>query len=114
MGAEAGIFFEKLKGLDKLNAKKDNLDRFIVVEKGKNIVVKLKGVNKKFVDLETRYLKTFPEFKSTKYGAVIDKMKAVITHRTPDEIELEDGVDKIFSEISDEENNEKLDGNNLE
>lgn len=102
------------KGLDKLNAKKDNLDKFIVVEKGKNIVVKLKGVNKKFVDLETRYLKTFPEFKSTKYSAVIDKMKMVITHKSPDDIELEHGVDKIFSEISGVDSKEDIDGNNLE
>ena len=42
------------------------------------MIVKLKGINRKFVDLETRYLKAFPTFTSLKYGEVIDKMKEAI------------------------------------
>ena len=65
-------------GLDILNAKKDSLNRFTIVRKGKNIVVRLKGVNRTFVELETRYLKVFPQFKHVKYGVVIEKLKDTI------------------------------------
>lgn len=65
-------------GLDKLNTKKDRLSRFTIVRKGQNIVVKLKGVNKTFVELETRYLKVFPNLKHVKYGVIIEKLKETI------------------------------------
>lgn len=61
--------------LDKINSKKEVLEKFVVVEKGKNLVVKMKGVNQKFLDLETRLLRDNPAFKSTKYEVVIEKMK---------------------------------------
>ena len=65
-------------GLDILNTKKDNLNRFTIVRKGKNVVVKLKDVNKTFLELETRYFKVFPNLKHTTYGVVIDKLKETI------------------------------------
>lgn len=65
-------------GLDILNSKKESLNKFTVVKKGQNIVVKLKGVNKTFVELETRYLKAFPQFTSMKYGVIVDKLKETI------------------------------------
>lgn len=61
--------------LDKINSKKEVLERFVVVEKGKNLVVKFKGVNRKFLELETRLLRDNPAFKSTKYEVVVEKMK---------------------------------------
>lgn len=64
--------------LDKINGKKEFFNQFLIVEKGRNVIVKLKGINRKFVDLETRYLKVFPTFTSLKYGEVIDKMKEAI------------------------------------
>lgn len=65
-------------GLDILNTKKESLDRFTIVRKGKNVVVKLKDVNKTFLELETRYFKVFPNLKHTKYGEIIDKLKDTI------------------------------------
>lgn len=64
--------------LDKLNEKKTSLNRFLIVKKGRNIVVRLKGVNKTFVELETRYFKVYPRLKSFRYSTVIDKMKDFI------------------------------------
>ena len=84
--------------LDKINSKKDLLSKFIIVEKGKEIVVRLKGVNAKFLELETRYIKVFPEFKSTKYGAVIEKMKESINKNKNILAEYDD-----ISEIIDED-----------
>lgn len=75
--------------LEKLNAKKDKLERFVIVEKSKNLVVKLKGVNRRFVEAETRVLKAYPSFKSTKYGAVIKKMKHALGSKSEFE-ELEE------------------------
>ena len=75
-------------GLEKLNNKKDELDRFVIVQKGKNLIVKLKGVNTTFVALETRYLKSFPDFYSTKYNGLIKRMKSAmkikVVHRLED------------------------------
>ncbi len=64
--------------LDVLNNKKDNLSKYVVVEKGKNLVVKLKGVNKKFLDFETRYIKNNPAFHSTLYSELIEKMQEAL------------------------------------
>lgn len=61
--------------LDKINSKKEYLEKFVVVEKGKNLVVKVKGASQKFLELETRLLRDNPAFKSTKYEVVIEKMK---------------------------------------
>lgn len=75
--------------LDKINAKKDKLERFVIIEKSKNLVVKLKGVNRKFVDAETRVLKAYPGFKSTKYNAVIKKMKNALGSKSEFETDEE-------------------------
>lgn len=61
--------------LDKINSKKTILERFVVVKKGRDIVVKMKGYNQKFCDLEMRLLKDNPAFKSTQYEVIIEKMK---------------------------------------
>ena len=61
--------------LDKLNNKKEYLNRFVIVRKGKNLVVKLKGLNKTFVALEARYLKSNPAFKSLKYGELVERIR---------------------------------------
>ena len=88
--------------LDKINSKKDALDKYIVVEKGKMLVVKLKGFNAKFVDLETRYLKAYPTFISTKYSAVIDKMKAAIKKKETKDNDILGGAGVYKEDIIDE------------
>ena len=65
-------------GFDKINNKAEYLNRFAIVEKSKSIVVHMKGINKKFVGLETRILEAFPDFHSYSYSEITDKMKAII------------------------------------
>lgn len=86
--------------LDKINEKKKYFDKFLVVEKGKNLVVKLKGVNTKFVDLETHVLRAFPSFKSTLYGDLIDRMKAPFQSKTKTPLQQleEDGLQGTFDD----------------
>lgn len=64
--------------LDKINSKKEILEKFVVVEKGKDLVVKMKDVNHRYMELETRLLRDNPAFRSTRYEVVIEKMKYVI------------------------------------
>ena len=97
------------RGLDKINSKKESLEKFIVIEKGKKLVVKLKGVNRKFVDLETRYLKRFPAFTSTKYNALINKMKNALRKKDDNDLdsdaEIEADVDIDNDTRSEDDNN---------
>lgn len=74
---------------DTINNKKEYLNRFVIVEKGKDMVVRLKSVNRKFVDLETRYLKVFPSFESLKYSEVIDKMKEALKRKKSDNDDID-------------------------
>lgn len=62
---------------DDLNEKKEVLNKYRVVRAGQNFIVKAKGVNQRFLNLETRYLKR-PGFRSVKYGDIMDKMKVSI------------------------------------
>lgn len=64
--------------IDALNEKKEAWERFKIVQTGKKMVVQLKGANQTFLDFETRYLKVYPRFRSTKYGEVIDKLKEYV------------------------------------
>ncbi len=65
---------------DSLNNKKEVLKKFRIVRQGQKIVIKAKGVNKMFLEFETRYLKSVPDFHSTTYGDVIEKMKKVLSY----------------------------------
>lgn len=65
-------------GFDKINDKAAYLKKFAIVRKSKDIVVYVKGINKKFVKLETRIIEAFPDFHSVRYGAITDKLKDVI------------------------------------
>lgn len=82
--------------LDVLNNKKQALDKYRIVRKGKRLIVKVKGVNSWFVDLEANFLKNYPVFKSTTYGDLIEKMKKAVLHKETDE-------DDSDSDVVDEE-----------
>lgn len=86
--------------LDSLNEKKDKLNRFKIVRSGKGLVVKMKGVNSKLVDLESRFLKVYPIFKSTTYSELIDKMKSAASLRKGD-ASLEDVDDEDVNDNDD-------------
>lgn len=47
----------------------------------------MKGVNSKFVDLESRFLKVYPIFKSTTYSELIDKIKQAVSSGKDDDIQ---------------------------
>ena len=96
--------------LDVINSKKDLLSKFVIVEKSKDLVVKLKGFNTKFVDLETRYLKAVPDFKSTKYGAVLDKAKEALKKNKTILAEYDDLEQLLLEEIN--QNKEQADNRN--
>jgi len=100
--------------LDTLNEKKDKLNRFKIVRSGKRLVVKMKGVNSKFVDLESRFLKVYPIFKSTTYSELIEKIKVAASRKKIENVDDDDNdkedSDKEDSDIDDE----KLDGNVVE
>lgn len=68
-------------GFDKMNSKKEYLNRFKIVRGGKNLVVKLKGINKKFVAMETRIIEAYPDFHSYSYAEILDKMKVTLSRR---------------------------------
>lgn len=79
--------------LDVLNEKKNGLNRFKIVRSGKKLVVKMKGVNNKFVDLESRFsnfLKVYPVFKSTTYSELIEKMKKASLRKKEDSGDLDE------------------------
>ncbi len=68
-------------GFDKMNNKKTYLNRFKIVRGSKTLVVKLKGINKKFVSMETRIIEAYPDFHSYSYGEIMDKMKETLSRR---------------------------------
>ena len=68
-------------GFDKMNNKKAYLNRFKIVRGSKTLVVKLKGINKKFVSMETRIIEAYPDFHSYSYGEILDKMKETLSRR---------------------------------
>lgn len=68
-------------GFDKMNNKKTYLNRFKIVRGSKTLVVKLKGINKKFVSMETRILEAYPDFHSYSYGEIMDKMKETLLRK---------------------------------
>ncbi len=68
-------------GFDKMNDKKAYLNRFKIVRGSKNLVVKLKGINKKFVSMETRIIEAYPDFHSYSYSEILDKMKETLARR---------------------------------
>lgn len=68
-------------GFDKMNNKKAYLNRFKIVRGSKTLVVKLKGINKKFVSMETRIIEAYPDFHSYSYGEIMDKMKDTLSRR---------------------------------
>ena len=91
-------------GFDKMNSKKAYLDRFKIVRGSKNLVVKLKGINKKFVSMETRIIEAYPDFHSYSYAEVLDKMKEALAHRRDgrgledDEDDSEEIEEEVHSE----------------
>lgn len=68
-------------GFDKMNNKKAYLNRFKIVRGSKTLVVKLKGINKKFVSMETRIIEAYPDFHSYSYGEIMDKMKETLSRK---------------------------------
>lgn len=68
-------------GFDKMNNKKAYLNRSKIVRGSKTLVVKLKGINKKFVSMETRIIEAYPDFHSYSYGEIMDKMKDTLSRR---------------------------------
>lgn len=81
--------------LDKLNEKKEALSRFRVVRRGKKLVVQIKEINQVFLDLETRYLKVYPTFRSTKYGEIIDQMRITMKEKVKETAKNQ--IDKIHN-----------------
>lgn len=69
------------KGFDKLNEKKKVFGRFKVVKQGKQLLVKAKGVNRRFVEAETRFLEAVPDFRSTSYGEIMEKMRHALSYK---------------------------------
>ena len=103
--------------LDILNAKKDSLNKFVIVRKGKNLIVKLKGVNTMFVDMETRFFKAFPSFKSTDYGEITDQLMHVVAddfdeNNNSDASKSDSSIDNTDKTDNSEDN--ILDGNTTE
>lgn len=86
-------------GFDKMNNKKAYLNRFKIVRGSKTLVVKLKGINKKFVSMETRIIEAYPDFHSYSYGEIMDKMKkALMRKRNHKGLEIVDENEEIDSE----------------
>lgn len=83
--------------LDTINSKKDYLSKFIIVEKGKQMVVKFKNANAKLTELETRYIKINPSFKSTKYQAVISRLSESIRKNKTLLAEYDD-IEQVYEE----------------
>ena len=68
-------------GFDKINDKKEYFKQFTIVEKSSELIVKLKGINKKFVSMETRIIEAYPDFHSYSYSEVTDKLKEALHRR---------------------------------
>ncbi len=90
---------------DRLNSKKDYFTKFKVVKKGQDLIVKMKGANRKFVEMETRFLKVYPDFRSTLYPELIEKMKYTIKKdkNLDQEDEYEEGFDDYKRDVPGEE-----------
>lgn len=101
--------------LDKINSKKSVIGKFTVVKKGKALVLKMKGINQKYMEFETRVLRDNPAFKSTMYSELIEKLKNTLNGSSKDSDEedqldiadsaTDNGITSDISEI--EESNEK-------
>ncbi len=83
------------KSFDKINSKKKYFNKFRIVKKGKSLIVKVKGINKKFVELETKYLRVYPAFRSTIYGELLGKMKEALQRKNAAS-DAEDIEDEAF------------------
>lgn len=99
-------------GFDKMNNKKAYFNRFKIVRGSKNLVVKLKGINKKFVSMETRIIEAYPDFHSYSYAEILDKMKeALARRRKRSGLEVLESQDAELDEEPDQESleDEKMD-----
>lgn len=94
-------------GFDKMNNKKAYFNRFKIVRGSKNLVVKLKGINKKFVSMETRIIEAYPDFHSYSYAEILDKMKeALARKRKRSGLEVLESQDAELDEEPDQEPSE--------
>ncbi|MDE6685706.1 MAG: putative ABC transporter permease [Lachnospiraceae bacterium] len=99
-------------GFDKMNNKKAYLNRFKIVRGSKELVVKLKGINKKFVSMETRIIEAYPDFHSYSYAEILDKMKETLARkRRGSKIKVIEEMDEEFERESEngEENDSQTD-----
>lgn len=91
-------------GFDKMNCKKAYLNRFKIVRGSKNLVVKLKGINKKFVSMETRIIEAYPDFHSYSYAEILDKMKEILARRkSGGEVEVIEDNENVEAELEETE-----------
>ena len=88
---------------DTLNNKKEVLKKFRIVRQGQKIVIKAKGVNKMFLEFETRYLKSVPDFHSTKYSDIIEKMRMAMRHTRKNEANLVEFSEEDLADDEDED-----------
>ena len=95
-------------GFDKMNNKKAYLNRFKIVRGSKELVVKLKGINKKFVSMETRIIEAYPDFHSYSYAEILDKMKETLARkRSGSQLKvIEDLEEEVDEAVDTEENND--------
>lgn len=94
-------------GFDKMNNKKAYFNRFKIVRGSKNLVVKLKGINKKFVSMETRIIEAYPDFHSYSYAEILDKMKEALARRkNRNGLEVLESQDAELDEEPDQESSE--------
>ena len=57
------------------------LDENLRFDKKTDLQISLAGISKKFRENETHFLRAFPSFKSTKYSALIDKIRIAYKKR---------------------------------
>jgi hypothetical protein len=91
------------KQFDRVNEKKDYFKKFRIVKQGEKMLIKIKGVNKLFVELETNYLKAVPDFHSTKYSDIIEKMRMVMRHTRKNEANLVEFSEEDLTDDEDED-----------
>lgn len=96
------------KQFDRVNEKKDYFKKFRIVKQGEKMLIKIKGVNKLFVEMETNYLKAVPDFHSTKYSDIIEKMRMVMRHTRKNEANL---VEFSEEDITDDEDEDEISSN---
>ncbi|MBO4390970.1 MAG: putative ABC transporter permease [Lachnospiraceae bacterium] len=77
------------RGFDKANAKREYLAKFAIVEygveKSRHVMVTVKDISQKFIELETNIIKRRPDFHSMKYNEMFE----VIRHNTSSEYRQE-------------------------